>query len=301
MTIDLRQLSAFVAVHEHGSLGHAAAALNITQPALSRTIRRLEAAVGAPLFERHRTGMVLTPFGEVLLPHAALLNAEAEHAIEEIRALQGLAKGTIRVGAVASVASSILPLAIERVLARWPNLHVQIIEGVGDVLACALVKREIDLAIGIALPESDEICPILDGGWRDDSYVIASTKHPLRQRPRLHLRDVRGQKWVMSPRGTPPFDEMQALFAAHKVELPNVVVETRSIITVKSLVAHADFVGWMARPMYEAEHAAKLIDALPITGAVMTRHLSVYRRSKGILSGPAVKLLDELRGMIASG
>ena len=73
MAFDLYQLNAFTTVVETGSLGRAALALNVTQPALSRTIKRLEEHVGAPLFERHSKGMQLTDIGRALLPHATLL------------------------------------------------------------------------------------------------------------------------------------------------------------------------------------------------------------------------------------
>jgi DNA-binding transcriptional LysR family regulator len=80
MTLDLRQLNAFLTIVSAGSLGRAADMLHITQPALSRTVRRLEQQVGAPLFERHSKGMQLTAVGSALLPHATLLLREAEHA-----------------------------------------------------------------------------------------------------------------------------------------------------------------------------------------------------------------------------
>src|SRR5436309_15343394 len=95
MTFDLRQLNAFLAIVSTGSLGRAAETLHVTQPALSRTIRRLEEQVGAPLFERYSKGMQLTAIGSALLPHAVLLQREAEHATEEINAMRRLAKGTI--------------------------------------------------------------------------------------------------------------------------------------------------------------------------------------------------------------
>ncbi|TDF62168.1 LysR family transcriptional regulator [Cupriavidus sp. L7L] len=300
MTLDLRQIQAFLAVCEHRSLGRAAAHLNLTQPALSRTIQRLEAQLGAPLFERYSTGMVLTAYGEALLPHATLLRHEADHAIEAVRALRGLASGTIRVGAVASVVSGVLPQAIEAVLARWPNLRLRIIEGVGDFLADALAKREIDLAIGIALPENDEICAVSDVGWSDTSYVVAATGHPLMGKRGLKLADTRGCHWVMPPRGTAPFEELLRLFARHELAPPEIVAETRSIIALKSLVARAGFLSWIAEPMYQAEQKAGLIHTLPIPGASAPRRLTVYRRRHGILPAPAVRLLEQLRNLTAT-
>jgi len=298
MTYDIRQLQAFLAVVHHGSLGRAAQKLNITQPALSRTIRRLEQQVGAPLFERYSTGMVLTSFGQALLPHATLLQREAEQATEELNALRGLARGTIRVGAVASAVSQVLPIAIGRVLAQWPNLQVHLVEGVGDLLTDALLNYDIDLAIGVSMPDTPEISAIPDCEWHDTSHIIAAAGHPLRKRARLKLEDTLSHKWVLPPRGTAPFTELTHIFTSRGLPLPNVVIETRSILAIKSIVAHAGFLSWMPEPMYQPERAAGLADTLPVPGGMLKRRLMVFRRSRGILPQPAVKLLDELRLML---
>jgi len=295
MDFDGRQLSAFLAIVTHGSLGRAAEVLHVTQPALSRTVKRLEAQLGATLFERNSKGMLLTPEGEALLPHATLMGRVAEHASEEINALRGLGKGTIKVGGIASAVSLILPVAIHRVFTHWPNLQAQIIEGVWDRLADALTKHEIDLALGMATVESEDIVPITDCYWEDKSYVVAAMEHPLRQKAGLQLADTLHHRWASTPRGTAPFTHMQQTFKSHGLTCPDVVVETRSIIALKSLVSHAGFLCWMAGPMFEEERQGQLIDALPIAGLATARKLTVFRRRDGILPGPAVKLLEELR------
>jgi DNA-binding transcriptional LysR family regulator len=222
--------------------------------------------LGATLFERNSKGMRLTPVGEALLPHATLMGRVAEHASEEINALRGLAKGTIKVGGIASAVSLILPVAIQRVFTQWPNLQAQIIEGVWDRLAEALTKHEIDLALGVATVESDEIVPIADCYWKDISYVVAAMDHPLRQKKALQLGDTLQHRWACTPRGTAPFAHMQQTFKSHGLACPDVVVETRSIIALKSLVSHAGFLCWMAGPMFEDERRGQLMDALPIAG-----------------------------------
>ena len=298
MTINLRQLAAFLAVVNAGSLGRAAAALNTTQPALSRTIKAMEAALGVPLFERHSTGMILTAYAQALQPHAELLLAESRNAVEEIDALRGLSKGTVRVGAVGSVVSHTLPLAIDRVLKRWPGLHVSIIEGVEDSLEKALLKREIDLAIAVSLRETEEIRLIAESGWHDISSIVASTNHPLRQKPKLGMRDLQQQRWVMPPSNTMPRSEMQQMFLSKGIEPPEVVVETRSINAIKALVANADFLSYIPLPLYHMERRAKVIDALPVPGGMTKRHFSIFRRRDGLLPLPALKLLEELRRVV---
>jgi DNA-binding transcriptional LysR family regulator len=299
MTLDLRQLNAFLIIVSAGSLGRAADMLHITQPALSRTVRRLEQQVGAPLFERHSKGMQLTAVGSALLPHATLLLREAEHATEEINAMRGLAKGTIRVGAVGNIASLILPLAISAVLKKWSNLTVFVIEGVWDRLAEALVKHEIDLALGATTETPDEIEAIADCRWQDQSHVVAATDHPLRRKRKLTLEDTMREPWAITPRGTAPNEHMQQVFRAHGLAPPNIVVETRSIIVLKSLVAHSGFLGWMPESIYDAERRAHLVDALNIPGAASTRTLTAFKRRRGILPAPALKLLEELRRLAA--
>jgi DNA-binding transcriptional LysR family regulator len=296
MPFDHRQIAAFLAIVDQGSQGRAAETLHVTQPALSRLVRRLEAQVGASLFERYTTGMVLTPIGQALLPHAKLMQREADAAVEEIHALRGLARGTIKVGAIASIASLVLPQAIARVLQRWPTLRVQVLEGVWDRLAEALVRHEIDLALDVAKPDSDDIVGIADCRWTDASHVVATPDHPLQQRRRLKLADTLDQRWCMTPAGTGPHEHLRQVFAAQGLALPEVMVETRSITVLKSLVTRAGFVSWMAAPIWDAERAAGLIDALPIPGIDARRTLSAFRRRQGLLPVPAQKLVDALKG-----
>lgn len=301
MTFNLQQLHAFATIVACGSLGRAADVLHVTQPALSRTIRRLEEEVGAPLFERHSKGMQLTAIGSALLPHATLLQREAEHAREEVDAMRGLAKGTIRVGAVASIASLVLPQAVSGVLGRWPNLHVQIIEGVWDRLADALTRHEIDLALSMAVPDTEEIVSIDDCRWEDESFVVAALDHPLRERGTLTLADTLTQRWTTPPRGTGPFEHMERVFSAQGLPMPEIVVQTRSITVLKSLVMRAGFLSWMAEPMFGTERTTGVFDALPIPNLDTRRTLTAFRRRHGILPGPAVKLLEQLRQLTAQG
>ena len=301
MTFDLQQLEAFTTVVRVGSLGRAAALLNLTQPALSRAIKRLEGSAGAPLFERHSKGMKLTDIGEALLPHAMLMEREAQQAREDIDALRGLSRGTVRVGAVASIACFVLPMAIQRALHSWPGLKIEVIEGVWDRLADAITNHEIDLALGVEAPDTDAIVAIRDCRWQDHSFIVAASDHELRRSREIRLADTLQEKWASLPAGTGPHEHLERVFAAHGLGLPNVVVETRSITVLKSLVMDAGFLGWMAEPMYQAERRAGLIEALPIPGIRSTRHLTAFRRRRGSLPGPSAKLLDELRKLANSG
>ncbi len=193
-----------------------------------------------------------------------------------------------------------LPLAIGNVLKKWPNLQVYVIEGVWDRLAEALVTHEIDLALGVAADSTDDVVAIADCRWSDCSHVVAATDHPLRRAKRpLRLADTLDAPWAMLPKGTGPYEHMRQVFGAHGLGVPNVVVETRSITVLKSLVARAGFLSWMADSIYDAERRADLVDALDIPDAMGGRTLTAFRRRHGLMPGPAAQLLDELRALTA--
>lgn len=295
MAYDLTQMEHFAAVAEAGSLGRAAMEQHLTQPALSRSIRRLEESVGAPLFERHTKGMMLTDIGKALLPHAKQMQHDARVAREEIDAMRGLAKGTIRIGAIASIASIVLPELLTRVLAKWPGLHVQVVEDVWNNLAQSLMKGDVDLVLGVEVPDTEEIVSIKDCQWKDSSGVVAAATHPLRQKRKLSVADIHQAHWAFLPKSTEPYNNLQRLFAAQGMGMPNIVIETRSVLVLKSLVTNAGFLSWMPEPMYKLERKADEIHALPVSQLTNTRTLTAFRRRSGVLPGPSVKLLEELR------
>ena len=295
MAFDPRHLEAFLAVVEHGSLGRAAEAVSLTQPALSRIIRRLETQLGVTLFERRATGMELTTYGQALLPHARLMRAQAAQAIEEIGALRGLSRGTLRIGAVASAVTMILPAVIERLLGQWPGLRVHILEAVEDRLATALTANEIDVAIAGEIREMDDIERIAENEFTDCTTVIASSRHPLRRRTNLTVHDLLDQHWVMPPRDAVPRQQFERLMIELGVTPPEVAVETRSPSSIKALVARTWLLGWLPQPLFAAEQAAHLIAPLPVEGLTMHRRFFVYRRRRGFTPPALLELLKELR------
>ncbi|MBL8272084.1 LysR family transcriptional regulator, partial [Steroidobacter sp.] len=167
MALEPRQLRAFLAIVQTGSLGRAADTLHLTQPALSRLVKQMEKQLRVQLFERRTTGMELTSFGDALLPYAEHLVEEADLAIEEINIRLGLGRGTVRVGAVASAAIMVLPALLERIHAAYPNLQLQIMEAVEDKLAAALAVNDIDVALSGAIPESDTIMRVAEHKFTD--------------------------------------------------------------------------------------------------------------------------------------
>jgi DNA-binding transcriptional LysR family regulator len=295
MIRDLGQMRAFLGVVQHGSLGRAAQELHVTQSALTRIIRRLEDQLGAPLFDRHASGMALTPYGEALEPYASLLVAESANAVREIDALRGLSKGLVKVGSVASAIENMLPAAVDKLLTQWPGLRVNIVEGLDEELSVWLEKGEIDLAISFSMPESDLLIKISESGWQDGCHIVAARDHPLRATAKLELSDLTGAKWVLPPRKMGPREEWHQMFLRNGFQPPEVAVETRSVGAIRSLVRRAGFLSWLPDLLLAYQGSEASIQALNVENASSLRHFAVYRRRFGLLSQPAAKLLEELR------
>jgi DNA-binding transcriptional LysR family regulator len=294
MTFHPRQLRAFLAIVESGSLGRAAESLHLSQPALSRIVKRLETQLQAQLFERHSTGMELTSFGQALLPYATHLSTETNLAIEEINALRGLGRGTIRVGAVASAAIMLLPEVLNRILSRWPSLQVQVVEAVEDKLALALSHNDIDVALAGPIPESQDIQRVAEHKFGDRHAVITSVSHPLQRRKDLSISDLAGMAWVMPPDEAEPRRQFNSLVKRLGAAAPHVTIETRSPSVIKAIVARTLFLGWLPEPLFAAEQASGLIRPLAVREMNMERRFFVYRRRRSFTSPAMSKFLEEL-------
>lgn len=294
MALDPRQLKAFLAIVKSGSLGRAAEGLHVTQPALSRIIMRLESQLGVQLFERRTTGMELTSFGHALLPHASVLSEEATVAIEQINSLRGLGQGTIRIGAVASVAIMVLPAVLDRMLSRWPNLHVQITEAVEDVLEAALTNNMLDVVISGPIAENPDIVQVTEHRFTDNYSVISSAQHPLQSKGELTIQDLVDTPWVMPPVEAEPRRQFNALTGRLGAAPMRIAVETRSPSVIKAMVAKLNYLGWLPQPLFAAELSAGLIKPLPVRGMDTQRRFFVFRRRRNVIPPPVQKFLEDL-------
>jgi DNA-binding transcriptional LysR family regulator len=297
MSLDPRQLRAFLAVVETGSLGRAADALHLTEPAVSRIIKRLEEQLHVLLFERRTTGMELTTFGHALLPYANLLNTQANQAVEQIDALRGLTRGTLRVGAVASAAIMVLPGVLEKMLLRSPGVRVQVIEAVEDKLAEALANNAVDVVLSGLIPEFQDVVQVAEHKFTDQYRVIASVLHPLQLRGDLTLEDLEGRQWIMPGGDAEPRRLFNSLLEHLGVTLPTISIETRSPSTIKAMVARTQFLGWLPEPLFAAEQAAGSIRPLQVKELAIKRHFFVYRRRRSFTPPLVSMFLEELKNV----
>lgn len=154
--MELRHLRYFVAVADAGSVSRAAAQLHITQPALSRQIRDLEAELGLPLFDRVGRRLQLTAAGDNLLSRTREILRSADALREHAGALAGGATGTLRLGATAQTLESLISGFLVGFRRQWPGIDVRLVEDGGMRLKTRLQRGELHLALG-AVPTGDDL------------------------------------------------------------------------------------------------------------------------------------------------
>ncbi|MEQ5768685.1 LysR substrate-binding domain-containing protein [Halomonas sp. H33-56] len=180
LPFDLRSLSLFVAVVDHGGFSAAARARHIAQSAVSQTIAGLERRLDTRLFERHDRRVRLTPEGEVLLEHARRLLADASATELALKELNGLVKGEVRIGIPSMLGSYYLPPLLMGFAARHPGIRMTVIEAGARRLQAMIKARELDLGIVV---EDGSACELeTEALLRAEMVVCTPRDHPFTAR-----------------------------------------------------------------------------------------------------------------------
>lgn len=243
-----RFLESFLAVAEKGSITEAASFLNVSQPALTKTIKRLEFDLGVTLFERTSTGVILTCYGSILQHHAKLMENEYRHALSRIRDLRGGQSGTVRIGAGPIWQVAILPPIIARYQEENPNVDVSLVGGVIDTLLPNLLNGDLDLiCVSLDFPNRPEIrkFPLFDVRH----VLISDPSHPLSQMPVVRPADIHGFPWMVLKSDFVGNERIASLFATHGQAPPRIAFETTSIHSLFQGLRTGNYIAHIPEPM----------------------------------------------------
>jgi DNA-binding transcriptional LysR family regulator len=233
----LQQLRHFVAVAERLHFGRAAAALHISQPPLSRSIRSLEARVGATLLARSRRRVELTPEGARFLQEAKRVIAQLERAVEEVGRMAAGAGGRLRIGFVSLADYGVLPGLLKAYKAARPGVALSLREMLTPEQAAALAAGELDFGLllpPVSVPDLEHLVV-----QRERFLAALPARHRLaRARDPLAVRELADEAFVMVPREIAPgLHDIVAGLAARAGFAPRVAQEALQMQTVVSLVS----------------------------------------------------------------
>jgi len=299
LAVDNSRFEAFLAVAEDHHVASAARRLGLTQPAVSASLRQLEANLGAPLFERGLHGLQPTALGEALAMRTKRAFAELRHAAAEISAIGGALAGSVTVGALPFGRTIILPRAINRLLAAHPGLRVSTTEGPFDTLARALRSGDLDFIFGALRepPPADDLVgePVL----RDHLSLLGRKCHPLAREKALRFERVAKLRWVLPRQGTPARRLFESLFVSRGLAPPADVIETSSLAMVRALLMESDRITVLSRHQVHFELEYGMLTELPLDLRETARPIGFMRRTASRPSPGAVLLMDAIRAVAA--
>ncbi len=263
--IELRSLRQFVAVAEELHFGRAAQRLHMTQPPLTQAIQKLEAELGAPLFERSSRSVALSPAGAALLPQAQRLLLEAEGLGALVRAAALGQSGQLRLGFVSTVGFGELPRWLRVFRERNPDIGLSLREATLDVQLQAFAEGQLDAGFILHAPG------VLPAGFERlsvslEPLVLALPgSEPLALKPRPELRAALALPLVIFPREIAPslFDAVLAFYRDHQAT-PRIAQEAIQMQTIVNLVSAGMGAAWVPAALMGLQRAGVVYKQLRV-------------------------------------
>jgi len=191
--VDLRQLSALVAIADHGSFSGAAAALHTVQSNVSGHIKRLERELGVELVDR-QSGQ-LTEEGRAVEARARSVQAEMDAISADLAALHQQVLGSARLGMIATTGRWLVPLLLDRLAVTHPGVRLVATEATSSPLAVLLASGGLDCAVvNIPLNSAElKLRPLFD----EDIVLLVADDHRLAREEQLHIKDLDGVELIL--------------------------------------------------------------------------------------------------------
>jgi LysR family transcriptional regulator of gallate degradation len=287
--MDYRQLQLFLATAERLNLSHAAEAMDITQPGLSKSMHRLQKELGTKLYHRRGRGIELTESGRALLRHVKVIETQLSDARSEVMGIAGGTLGHARIGAGPSWLSRHLPETIAQVMQHNPNIRFTVDTGFPDRLIGRLRMGELDAVVG-ALPDNR-----IDPDLRfmrlssDVIRVVGRKEHPMARKRDRSLIDYAAQRWILPGRQELVRQRLQRVFMLANLAEPQLAVETDSLSLILATLRLTDCLALTTTQILSQAEAQDIV-ALDHEHLQFTREAGIVSRRHADLS-PAVKLV----------
>ncbi len=274
INFDLTDLQAFRAVAELGSFRKAAEVVNISQPALSRRIDKLEEALGVPLFERTTRSVKLTTVGRVFARSAEQLLDDLDVALLSIRDVSSSRLGHVTIACVPSVAYYFLPNLIASYHRRFPRIRVKLLDASANEVLSAVINGEADFGVSFMGSQEPEIEFKM---LLQERFVAACRRdHPLARKKRITWNELYAHEYVSVDKTSGNRLLLDQALSAVAPRAPS-VCETRHVTTLLGLVEAG--LGVAAVPsMAMPAHDHPILTSVPLVEPVVKRRVGIVKR-----------------------
>ncbi len=259
------QLNTFLALARAGSVRGAAAALVVTEPAVSAAVGALQRDLGVDLVTRQGRGIMLTPAGETLARYAAELLALRDQALREIRGVRAL-----RLAAVTTAGEYVVPPLLKVFRGERPEVQISLEVGNRATVLELLARRQVDLAIGGQPPGGSDVIGTPLIAYR--LVVVAAADH--------QVDDPSDQTWLLREPGSGTRATVEAFLRDNGIA-PRSTMTLGSNGAIKQAVAVGLGITMLSNHAAGPELASGQLRRVPMPGAPLRRTWFVLRRSGG--------------------
>jgi DNA-binding transcriptional LysR family regulator len=293
MKIEPRDIEYFAVVAERGHVGRAAEEVGLSQPALSKSLRRLERALGAKLVKRTPKGVDLTAVGAALFLRARGLRLSLADIAREAADLSQGRGGHLRVGTSPGLSVSLLPVACAAMLKEAPQVMLQITVGTSEIVVPALSRGELDLIVKTdPLTGHDDL---VQEHLHDRAFVVlASARHKLAGKKLVSLADLAKERWILAASG-PSREALCRAFAKDGLPPPRVAVESSSVPFRIQLLPSTDLLGFGPRQFFRESPSHFGLRELHVKGLSSAQSIGVSYRKDAYLSPAALRFIEILK------
>jgi len=291
-SIKMHQLRAFVAVSRQGSIRAASRLLNLSQPALTKSVKELEDSLGAQLFIRRRQGVTLTECGEIFFKRASLILEELRVAQEDIAQRLGATSGQVNIGIGASIARTIMPEVIDRFHREFPQVRVRIAEGQLVSMIPELRQGQLDFTINTYYPSAYDNELLYEKLMDKEYRVVCRRGHPLEKA--RSINELLDCDWTLpTPRGS-YYKLLHEMFGEMDVE-PKVSVVCETFMSCTSLLAKTDFLSVLSSDIINDPVIGPSLAALDLDLPLPRATFHLIQRKDSTLSPMAAHLAHLFR------
>lgn len=288
--LSTRLLDAFLALVETRHFGLAAQRCHITPSALSQMISRLESQLQVRLFDRDTRNVSLTPEGETFAQGVARITHELQSTLKMVHDRQHKKTGRVRLAAPPSLAADWLPQRMARFRQQYPGVTLSLSDVVSD--RCLEMLRQGQADIGINAqpgnPLEFDSCQL----FREPMYVLCRTDHPLAQRKRVHVRELRHQPFIHTTRDGSVWQHAQPLVL--EAGVVDTGLEVTQLATLSGLVAHGFGISLVPQFALALCNRSDVV-AIPLADRKVARPMYLVRLRQQSLSVAAQAFYDLLR------
>jgi DNA-binding transcriptional LysR family regulator len=290
---DLRQLRHFVAVAEYGHFARAAEAINLSQPALSRSIQALETSLGCRLLDRGPRNAVLTAHGQLVLEHARRLLQASRSLHNAVSQLANLEAGELRVGAGPYPAARLIPRALGQLVTRYPKVHVQLVIDGWLPLREQLLNDSLELFVADIREFAGDPLLHIEPLRSHAGVFFCRPGHPL-----LREQKINREKLGRYPlAGTQLPDVVAAALGQMSGRQQLLEIECNNFLVLKALVASSDVISMSPWDVVADDVQNGRLAVLPLVGDQPAQQSAygVVTRAGHSLSPAAQAMLEEIR------